>query len=545
MLVYVAQLNPKIGDLSHNTDKIINAIKRARLEKAEIIVFPENAICGYPPEDLLLYDDFINKMQEELQRIIEESKDLFIVVGTIRKNDQKNQNPLFNTAAIVCNKKFVGFKDKTLLPTYDVFEERRYFEPGKEQKVFEYKGKKIGVLICEDAWPHGDISYAKYDVDPVLELKKLNPDLMINISASPYSYQKKELRVQIFSKVSKTLNCPVIVANQVGANDQLVFDGYSMGFNKEGLLSHLAKGFVEDHILINLEDGISPVCKYKIDPLGDLYNALVLGVKDYFRKLNFSKACIGLSGGIDSALVLCIAADALGPHNILAVNMPSRFSSLSSLEDCSKLTNNLRIELIDIPIDHIFQQYLNLLSPIFLGKAFDTSEENLQARIRGMVLMAISNKLGYIVLSTGNKSELAMGYVTLYGDMCGGLGVLIDVSKTLIYDLAKWINRKKEIIPISIITKEPSAELKANQKDSDTLPPYSIVDKVIEGYVEDHLSINEIVKKYNLDIELVKELVERIHRAEYKRRQGPPGIKVTKKAFTKGRYFPIVQGWMG
>jgi NAD+ synthase (glutamine-hydrolysing) len=543
MLVYVAQLNPKIGDISNNTDKIINAIKRARVEKAEIIVFPEAAICGYPPEDLLLYNDFVEKIEKELDRIVEESKDLFIVVGTVRKNNQKNQNSLFNTAAIICNKKLLGYKDKTLLPTYDVFEERRYFEPGKEQKVFEFKGKKIGVLICEDSWPHGSEAYAKYEIDPVLELKKINPDLMINISASPYSYQKKELRIEIFSKVAKSLKCPVIIANQIGANDQLVFDGHSMCFNKEGLLTHLAKGFIEDYIIVDL-DGFSPVCKYNTQPISELYNALVLGVKDYFRKLNLSKACIGLSGGIDSALVTCIASDALGPHNVLAVNMPSRFSSLSSFEDSQKLSNNLRIEMIDIPIDHMYQEYLNLLSPIFAGKSFDTTEENLQARIRGMILMAISNKLGYIVLSTGNKSEMAMGYVTLYGDMCGGLAVLIDVTKTLVYELAKWINRKKEIIPVSIIQKEPSAELRPNQKDSDTLPPYSILDKVLEDYVEDNLSIEEIVKKYNLDLELVQEIVARIHQAEYKRRQGPPGIKVTKKAFTKGRHFPIVQGWI-
>lgn len=543
MKIYVSQLNPRVGDLSKNTDKIIKSIKQARLEKAEIIVFPETAICGYPPEDLLLYDDFVDQMEKELNRIIEESENLFVVVGTVRKNNQKNQKTLFNSAAIICNKKLLGFKDKTLLPTYDVFDERRYFEPGKEQKIFDYKGKKIGILICEDAWPHGEEAYAKYDVDPVLDLKKLNPDLMINISASPYSYKKMAERIRIFSKVSKTLNCPVVIASQVGANDQLVFDGHSMGFSNEGILSFLAKGFTEDRILINLETPF-PVCKYQTDPLSELYNALVLGVKDYFRKLNLSKACVGISGGIDSALVLCIASDALGVHNVKAINMPSRFSSLASFEDSKQLTNNLGTELMDIPIDHIYQEYLNLLSPTFAGKPFDSTEENLQARIRGMILMAISNKLGYIVLSTGNKSEIAMGYVTLYGDMCGGLGVLNDVSKTLIYALANWINRNKEIIPEAIITKEPSAELRPNQKDSDTLPSYSIIDQVLEGYVEDHLTVDEIIKKFKLDSDLVNGLVKRIHRAEYKRRQGPPGIRVSKKAFTKGRYFPIVQGWV-
>ena len=543
MLVYVAQLNPKIGDLRLNTDKIINAIDRARIEKADIVLFPEAAICGYPPEDLLLYDNFVNKIEDELQRVIEASKDLFIVIGTIRKNNKKTGKPLSNSAAVIFDKKLLGYKDKTLLPTYDVFIEKRYFQPGLEQKVFEYKGKKIGVLICEDMWAHGDNTISKYETDPVLEMEKLKPDLLLNLSASPYYFEKKDIRKQIFSKVAKTLKCPQIMCNQVGANDQLVFDGHSMYFDKEGQLLAIAKGFVEDHMLIDLEKPMS-IFAYIEDPIKDLYEALVLGVKDYFRKLNLSKACIGLSGGIDSALVLCIAQDALGPHNVLALNMPSRYSSLSSLEDSHLLADQLRIELLDIPIDHMYQQYLDLLSPIFAGKSFDTAEENLQARIRGMILMAVSNKLGHIVLSTGNKSEMAMGYVTLYGDMCGGLGVLNDVSKSLVYKLSKWINRKKEIIPNKIIKKAPSAELRADQKDQDTLPKYEIVDQVIDGYVEDHLSIEEIVKKYNIKLETVKELVERIHLAEYKRRQGPPGIRVSKKAFSKGRFLPIVQGWI-
>ncbi|NGX52204.1 MAG: Glutamine-dependent NAD(+) synthetase [Candidatus Anoxychlamydiales bacterium] len=543
MLIYASQLNPTIGNLSHNTGKILNAIEKARLEKAEIVVFPESAISGYPPEDLLLYDDFIDQMQTELDKIIEASKDLFIVVGTIRRNKEKKGNPLFNSAAVIYDKKLLGYKDKSLLPTYDVFVEKRYFEPGADQKAFDFKGKKIGVLICEDVWSHSENVYKKYEKDPVEEMKKLKPDLLINIAASPYCYQKKDLRVEVFSKVSKILACPQVMCNQVGANDQLVFDGYSMYFNKEGSVVNVAKGFVEDHLLIDTEKE-APLFSYKVDPLQDLYSALILGVKDYFRKLHLSKALIGLSGGIDSALVLCIAVDALGPHNVLALNMPSRFSSVSSFEDANFLAANLRVELMDIPIDHMYQQYLDLLSPVFQGKSFDTTEENLQARIRGMILMAISNKLEYIVLSTGNKSEMAMGYVTLYGDMCGGLGVLNDVTKTLVYELAKWINRKKEIIPNNTIKKDPSAELKADQKDQDTLPPYSIVDKVIDGYVEDHLSYDEIVKKYKIDKILVKELIERIHKAEYKRRQGPPGIRVSKKAFSKGRFFPIVQAWI-
>ncbi len=543
MLIYLCQLNPTIGKLTHNTEKILNAIEKARLEKAEIVVFPESAISGYPPEDLLLYDDFINQMQDQLVKIIEASKDLFIVLGTIRKNERKKGNPLFNSAAVIFDKKLLGYKDKSLLPTYDVFVEKRYFEPGVEQKVFEYKGKKIGVLICEDVWAHSENVYKKYEMDPISEMKKLKPDLLINIAASPYYYQKKDLRLKVFSKVTKFLNCPHVMCNQVGANDQLVFDGQSMYFDKEGVLVDIAKGFVEDHLLIDTEKP-KPAFAYVMEPMQDLYNALVLGVKDYFRKLHFSKALVALSGGIDSALVLCIAADALGPHNVLALNMPSRYSSISSFEDSNRLAANLRVELMDIPIDHMYQQYLDLLSPFFQGKSFDTTEENLQARIRGMILMALSNKLKYIVLSTGNKSEMAMGYVTLYGDMCGGLGVLNDVTKTLVYKLAKWINRKKEIIPKNIIKKEPSAELRADQKDQDTLPPYSIVDKVIDGYVEEHLDIDRVVEKYKIDEKIVKELIARIHKAEYKRRQAPPGIRVSKKAFSKGRFFPIVQGWI-
>ena len=541
MLIYVAGLNPRVGDISQNSKKILESIDIAREKEADILLFAESSLSGYPAEDLLLYNSFLEEIKENEKKIIKASKDLFIVLGTIRKNKNKGK-PLFNTACIINNQKVLGYKDKTLLPTYDVFDERRYFEVGKKQKVFKYKNKKIGVLICEDAWIDSDEN-TQYDIDPVTDLKKLNPDLVLVLSASPYYFQKLEKRVEIYSKAAKKLNVPLIVANQVGANDQLVFDGYSMYFDSSGNLLDISKGFVEDHLLIDTD------LKYKkkeinIDPVQDLYSALVLGVKDYFIKQKLTKALIGLSGGIDSALVLCIAKDALGSENVLAVNMPSRFSSSSSIEDSHLLAGNLKIKVEDIPIDNMFQNYLDLLQPYFLKKPFDTTEENIQARIRGMILMALSNKLGYIVLSTGNKSEIAIGYVTLYGDMCGGLGVLNDVTKTLIYKLARWINRQNEIIPKSIIEKEPSAELKKNQKDSDTLPSYDIIDKVLQGYVEDHLSIEKISEKHSIESSVVKDLIKKIHLAEYKRRQAPPGIRVSKKAFTKGRYLPIVQGWI-
>lgn len=543
MKVFAAQINPRVGDISGNTNKILHMLDRARVQKADIVVFPELSISGYPPYDLLYFDTFITEIEKNLQKIVEKSQGLFVVVGLVRKTGKKEGKALYNSVAVISEGKILGYKDKTLLPDYDVFNELRYFEPDSSQKVWEYKGKKIGVIICEDGWQQSaDLTKVEYGIDPVLELKKLSPDICLVPAASPYYFKKNDLRIKVYGKAAKTLNCPLVLCSQVGANDQLVFDGYSMFFGAKGELKQIAKGFVEDEFFIDLDESI--VIDYKEEDLSDLYSALVLGVKDYFLKLGFSKACLGLSGGVDSALTACIASDALGSYNIKALRMPSRFSSLGSIEDSQEIAENLRIDLLDIPIDSMYQHFLDLLSPVFYGKPFDTTEENLQARIRGMILMAVSNKLGYLVLSTGNKSEMAMGYVTLYGDMCGGLAVLGDVSKTMIYKLANWINRKKEIIPKNIITKPPSAELKKDQKDQDSLPSYEIVDLVLEQYVENHKSIEDIIKEHKLAKDLVRDLVERIHLAEYKRRQGPPGIRVTKKSFGVGRNFPIVQGWI-
>ena len=535
MKIFVAQLNPTIGDLEKNTQKIIDAIDRAKNKNADIVLFAELAICGYPPEDLLFYDDFIEKIEKKyLSKIIEKTENVFVVVGLVRKDESKK---MFNSAAIIYDKELLGFKDKTLLPTYDVFDEKRYFHQGKEQKVWNYKNKKIGVLICEDCWKHYDANL-KYLRDPVEEMKKLKPDLLLNLSASPYYFDKFKIREKVYQKTAKTLKIPVIICNQVGCNDQQVFDGYSMLFDENGQISAIAGGFDEDDLIIELNN--EKPLQLQIDPIEDLYKALVLGVKDYFLKLGLTKACIGLSGGIDSAVVLCIAADALGSQNILVVNMPSRYSSKSGIVDAKEIADNLKVSFQTIDIDNTFQSMKDLLTPVFLGKKEDTTEENIQARLRGMLLMAISNKLNYILLSTGNKSEMAMGYCTLYGDMAGGLGVLVDVPKTLVYKIAIWINRNCKIIPKSIIEKAPSAELKENQKDQDDLPDYEIVDKVLEGFIEKYLSIDQIVKRYHIKQEIVEELVRKIHFAEYKRRQSPPGIRVSKKAFSIGRFFPIV-----
>lgn len=543
MRILCAQLNPTVGNLEGNTQKIIQALDRARAMQADVVSVPELCLCGYPPEDLLLHDAFVDSMQKYLEMIVKASARLMVVVGVVRRNPAKGEKPLMNSAAIIQDGKLIGYVDKCLLPTYDVFDERRYFEPGKTVQTWEWKGKKIAVLVCEDIWQHaGNLEYTHYTKDPVADLIPLKPDLLINISSSPYQFQKPETRIKVCAKSAKSLHCPVLLCCQVGANDQLVFDGYSLYVDAKGNLKQVGAGYQEDDMVIDL-DAPQESCSFSYDPVEDLYKALVLGVRDYFHKQGFRKACVGLSGGIDSALVACIGVDALGKENILAIAMPSRFSSKESLKDAADLARNLDIELLEIPIEGPFASFLALLEPHFKGKPFDVTEENMQARVRGLILMAISNKWGHIVLSTGNKSEMGMGYCTLYGDMCGGLGVISDVLKTHVYTLCQWLNRKKEVIPKAILDKPPSAELKFDQKDTDTLPEYDVVDAVLEGYVEDCLSPEEIAKKHKIPTPVVVDLVHRIHRAEYKRRQAAPGIRVSKKAFLVGRRYPIVQRW--
>ena len=544
MRILVAQLNLIIGDLEGNTQKIIETLDRARAKEVDIVLFPELTISGYPPEDLLLHRSFVDSMEQYLEKIVRASSRLFVVVGVVRRNAGKGEKPLLNSAAIIEDGKLLGFQDKWLLPTYDVFDERRYFEPGTEMNIWKCKGKKVGIIICEDIWQHaGYVGFTKYHRDPVHELEKFKPDVVLNLSASPYQYQKPDVRVKVCMKAARTLKCPVVLCCQVGGNDQLIFDGYSVYIDKQGQLGQLAKGFEEDEMVVDTESKTIS-CPLQYDPLQDLYSALVMGVRDYFHKSGFKKGCLGLSGGIDSALVACIAVDALGKENVLGIAMPSRYSSESSITDAKEIAANLGIGYEEIHIEKPFQSFLDLLSPYFQGMAPDTTEENLQARIRGMILMAFSNKFGYVVLSTGNKSEMAMGYCTLYGDMCGGLSVISDVTKTQVYDLARWINRSREIIPLSTIEKAPSAELRPDQKDSDSLPDYGVVDKVLQSYIEEYLSPEEISKKHELPIEVVLDLIKRIHRAEYKRRQAAPGIRVSKKAFRVGRKYPIVQGWI-
>jgi NAD+ synthase (glutamine-hydrolysing) len=402
--------------------------------------------------------------------------------------------------------------------------------------TFEIKGKKVAVIICEDIWQHSRVAGTKYAHDPVLELVPEKPDLLLNLSASPYQFDKPDVRVQVAAKAAKTLNCPTFLCCQVGGNDDLIF------VDEKGNLRQLGKGFEEDFVEVDLDSAICHF-SFQYNSLQDLYRALVLGVHDYFAKQGFKKALIGLSGGIDSALVACIATEALGKENVLGVSMPSRYSSEGSKTDAQQLCRNLGIECLEISIEKMFEDFLTVLHPYFEGRAPDTTEENLQARIRGMLLMALSNKLGHIVLSTGNKSEMGLGYCTLYGDMCGGLGVISDVLKTQVYELCRWINREREIVPKSSLEKPPSAELKPNQKDLDSLPDYAIVDNVLKGYVEEQLPAQEISNRFGIDLSLVEDLIRRLHLAEYKRRQAPPGLRVSKVAFSVGRRFPIVHKW--
>jgi NAD+ synthase (glutamine-hydrolysing) len=540
MRFLAAQLNPTVGDVEGNCRKVLIAIEKARGWGVEGVLFPELVLTGYPPEDLLLNRAMIGAVEQALEAIRPHTKGLFVAVGAPRRNPAGKEKPLFNSAAVFVNGELVGFKDKSLLPTYDVFDEMRHFEPGGPTPMFEFLGRRIAVTICEDVWQHAHaVGYTAYRRDPVLELAEHRPDLVLNLSASPYSFHRKDFRVSVFSAAAKTLQCPLILCNQVGGNDQLIFDGFSFHLNEKGELVQIARGFVEDDLVVDLDARVCP-CGMPENGLKDLYQALVLGTRDYFHKQGFSKALIGLSGGVDSALVACIAAEALGPKQVFALALPTRYSSRESKQDAAALAENLGIELMELSVDGLFEQTLALVEPLFQGRAMDVAEENIQSRLRGLVLMALSNKSGALLLNTGNKSEMAMGYTTLYGDMCGALGVLHDVTKTRVYELCRYLNGRREVIPDPILLKAPSAELRPNQTDQDTLPPYEVLDPILEDLIEERLSPRESADKRGQPLAFVEEIFEKVHRAEFKRRQAPIGLRVTPKAFSKGRNIPIV-----
>ena len=539
MKIGILQLNFTVGDFRGNSEKIVSAYERAVREGAELCVGSELGLCGYPPRDLLNRRDFVESHERALREVAKRVGKVPLLIGGIEKTNQKTGRPLYNTAFLVENGKTRAVARKILLPTYDVFDEDRYFEAGDKVGSVRIAGKRVGVTICEDIWNDEDLwPERRYRIDPVRELAKKGMDLLINLSASPWNIGKEKVRYRLLAEVAKREKIPVIQVNQVGGNDELVFDGQSLGVGVKGGLLARGVAFMEDVKVVDIGGK-----EEKPVWAGDeeqVFQALVLGTRDYLQKCGFQEVVLGLSGGIDSALVAVVAAEALGKDKVLGVAMPSRFSSAGSLADAEALAKRLGIRYKEIPIEDTFAAMLRSIAPAREGRSGGLTEENLQSRIRGMTLMAISNDSGRLLLTTGNKSEMAVGYCTLYGDMCGALAVIADVPKTLVYRISRWINREREIIPKNSIEKAPSAELRPDQKDQDSLPPYEELDRILESYVVNEGSIQGMVKK-GISKVLAEEMVRKIDISEYKRRQAAPGLKVTTKAFGVGRRIPLAQ----
>jgi len=538
MKITMAQLNPTVGDIGGNVKKLMDTVEANA--KSDIVVFPEMFITGYPPRDLLEKHGFIGRVEKAVASITEFSR-RFPKTGILFGAPVRNSNEgmeLYNAAVLMQNGKMLMVQHKSLLPTYDVFDEARYFEPAKSIDVVDFMGEKLGISVCEDAWNDPELWHRKqYATDPIEALAGKGATLMINISASPFHLEKEKVRFRLIGTHAKRRKVPFVYVNQTGANDEIIFDGRSFFVDSSGRLVKALPAF-EEHVA-TIDTDASGSAGYRPDDVMEtLEKALVLGIKDYFRKCGFSKAVVGLSGGIDSAVTCTLAVRALGKKNVTGISMPSKFSSAGSVDDSRTLAENLGIDFRVIPIKAIHDAYLKTLSPHFRGTKAGVTEENIQARIRGNILMAFSNKFGHIVLSTGNKSEMAVGYCTLYGDMSGGLSVISDVPKTMVYRLAEYINRDNAVIPKSTITKPPSAELRPDQKDQDTLPPYDILDGILHHYVDEGASPDEI-KRMGFDVDTVDWIVKAVNRNEYKRKQAPPGLKVTSKAFGQGRRIPI------
>jgi NAD+ synthase (glutamine-hydrolysing) len=538
--IALAQINTTVGDLAGNEAKILAGAARARAEGVDLALFPELTITGYPPRDLLLKKDFITGNLAVLQRLAAASGPTALLVGFVGENKSAPGRDVTNEAALLQNGQIVATRVKSLLPTYDVFDEDRYFEPARTNAPLSIAGQICGVTICEDIWNDEDFwPHRRYRANPVGDLLAARARYIFNISASPWHVGKEKLRAQMVASLARKSGRPVALCNLVGGNDELVFDGGSMVFNGAGELIAKGKAFEEDFVVVETEN--SPPIFAATPPEEEyIYRALVLGLRDYFHKCGFKSAVLGLSGGIDSALVACLAVAALGPDHVQGVSLPSQFSSQGSLDDARLLAKRLGLRHDVIPIQPCFEAVKQQVKPLFGQRPEDTTEENIQARLRGVILMALSNKFGSLLLTTGNKSELAVGYCTLYGDMCGGLAVISDVPKTMVYRLARWINRDGELIPAASITKPPSAELRPNQTDQDSLPPYEILDAILEHYVVHGRSLAEIAQS-GIAPETVKQVIRLIDINEYKRRQAAPGLKVTSKAFGVGRRFPIAQ----
>ena len=542
MKIALGQINPTVGDFSGNSKKIIELARKARDAGGQMAVFSELAVCGYPPRDLLEKPAFVARSQEVVQQIAAAVPDVTIVTGFVSPAAVETGKSVMNSAAVLRGGKVQFVQSKMLLPTYDVFDELRYFDPASSQKVLPYCGNKLALTICEDAWNDKHFWHRRlYSVDPVDELLRAGANLVLNISASPFHLGKRELRYNMLRTIAVDNKVPVVFVNQVGGNDSLVFDGSSFVIAPDGSVVAQAKSFEEDMVLFDSETLHGDIHPQIEGEEASAYAALVLGTRDYVRKCGFKTAIIGLSGGIDSALTAAIAVDALGRENVTGLAMPGQYSSEHSIRDARSLACNLGIRFEVVPIGDIFDCYRQTIAPLFANLPEDVTEENIQSRIRGNILLAMSNKFGHLVLTTGNKSELGVGYCTLYGDMVGGLGVISDVPKTMVYRLSRYVNARKPVIPESTLTKPPSAELRPGQKDSDTLPPYEILDNILEDYVEDYRTAEQIAAGRGYDVRLVREVIRMIERSEYKRQQAAPGIKITPKAFGFGRRFPIAQ----
>ena len=541
MKIALAQFNPTVGDFPGNAARILSLAAQAKQRGAGLAIFSELCLCGYLPQDLLERPTFIERNLRELKDLATKLP-MPAIVGFVGRASNGTGKSIANKAALLCGGRIAFEQSKMLLPTYDVFDESRYFQPADHQSVFGFNDEQLGITICEDVWNDKNFwAKRRYDRDPVTELMGQGTTLFLNISASPYTIDKRSLRFDMLRSIAVNQRRPVVYVNQVGGNDSLVFDGASMALTADGKVAAQALSFDEDLVLFDTATGQGDIHPLPKEEIEYAYRALVVGTRDYVRKCGFTKVLMGLSGGIDSAVVASIAATALGPENLLGVSMPGPFSSEGSRLDAKALADNLGIQLITVPITDVYDAYRKALAPAFVNRPVDVTEENIQARIRGNYLMALSNKFGSMVLSTGNKSELAVGYCTLYGDMAGGLGVISDVPKLMVYELAYWINRERKLIPRSTIDKAPSAELRPNQRDEDSLPPYDVLDRVLKSYIEDLQSPQEIADHYGFDPKLVQDIALRVDRNEYKRKQAAPGLKITSRAFGFGRPFPIAQ----
>jgi NAD+ synthase/NAD+ synthase (glutamine-hydrolysing) len=538
--IALGQINPTVGDFSGNAAKIVQFALQARMAGAGLILFPELAVCGYPPRDLVERPWFVARNRSTVERIASETQGIAVICGLVTPAEAESGKTVMNSAALLREGRVEFIQSKMLLPTYDVFDEMRNFAPAKSQQLFSFCGKQMALTICEDAWNDKHFWNRRlYGIDPVEELVRGGGNFVLNISASPFWLGKRELRHDMLATIAKNQKVPVAMVNQVGGNDSLVFDGSSLVIAPGGQVIAQGKSFEEDLIYFDSDKLTGDMHPQIAGEEASAYEALVLGTRDYVRKCGFERAIVGLSGGIDSALTAAIAVDALGSGNVIGVGMPGPYSSPGSIVDARELASNLKIRFELLSIQEIYEAARRGLAPVFAGRPEDVTEENIQSRARGLLLMSLSNKFGALVLSTGNKSELAVGYCTLYGDMVGGLAVISDVPKTLVYRVSAYVNSRRKVIPEATIEKAPSAELRPDQKDSDSLPPYDVLDAILEDYVEESRSAEQIAGSHNFDLGLVQRVIRMVERSEYKRQQAAPGIKISAKAFGYGRRYPI------